>query len=91
MTAYVALLRAVNVGGRNSALDAEAARGARRARARGRETVLQSGNVLFSSSKSEAAVTKLVQETMAESFGIDGAVLVRSAAELRPSPRRTRS
>ena len=51
-------------------LDAEAARGARRAI--GLEdvsTVLQSGNVLFASSKSEAAVTKLVQETMAESSG----------------------
>jgi uncharacterized protein (DUF1697 family) len=83
VTAYVALLRAVNVGGRNSVSMAklrEALAG------RGLEdvsTVLQSGNVVFSSSKSEAAVTKLVQETMAESFGIEGGVLVRSAAEMK--------
>jgi uncharacterized protein (DUF1697 family) len=83
VTAYVALLRAVNVGGRNSVSmpklrDALSERGLGDA-----STVLQSGNVLFTSSKSEAAVTKLVQETMSESFGIGGAVLVRSAAELR--------
>jgi uncharacterized protein (DUF1697 family) len=82
VTAYVALLRAVNVGGRNSVSMA-----ALREALAGRglddvSTVLQSGNVLFSSSKSEAAVAKLVQGTIAETFGIDGAVVVRSAAEV---------
>src|SRR5262249_44156046 len=48
----------------------------------GVSTVLQSGNVLFGSSKSEAAVTKLVREVIADTFGIEGAVIVRSAAEM---------
>ena len=47
MTAYVALLRAVNVGGRNRVSMAEAAGGARGAGLEDVSTVLQSGNVLF--------------------------------------------
>ena len=82
MTAYVALLRAVNVGGRNSLSmpklrEVLAGKGLDDV-----STVLQSGNVLFTSSKSEASVTKLVRETIADEFGLEGAVVVRSAAEL---------
>jgi uncharacterized protein (DUF1697 family) len=82
MTAYVALLRAVNVGGRNSVSmpklrEALAGHGLDDV-----ATVLQSGNVLFTSSRSEAAVTKLVRAVIADTFGIEGAVLVRSAAEM---------
>jgi uncharacterized protein (DUF1697 family) len=82
VTAYVALLRAVNVGGRNSlsmpkVRDALAGRGLDEV-----TTVLQSGNVLFTSSKAEAAVTKLVRDAVAEEFGLEGAVVVRSAAEI---------
>lgn len=82
MTAYVALLRAVNVGGRNS-LSMPKLREA--LGERGLEdvsTVLQSGNVLFRSPKRETAVTKLVRATLADEFGLEGAVVVRSAAEL---------
>jgi uncharacterized protein (DUF1697 family) len=82
VTAYVALLRAVNVGGRNSVSmpklrEALVDRGLEDV-----TTVLQSGNVVFTSSKSEAAVTKLVRETLADAFGLEGAVIVRSAAEM---------
>jgi uncharacterized protein (DUF1697 family) len=83
VTAYVALLRAVNVGGRNSVSMPKLREALTDRGLEDVSTVLQSGNVLFSSLKSEAAVTKLVQETMAESFGIESAVLVRTAAELK--------
>ena len=82
MTAYVALLRAVNVGGRNS-LSMPKLR--ETLAGRGLEdvtTVLQSGNVLFTSSKAEAAVAKLVRDAIAEELGLEGAVVVRSAAEI---------
>jgi uncharacterized protein (DUF1697 family) len=82
MTAYVALLRAVNVGGRNrlpmadlrAALDA-----------RGFEsvsTVLQSGNVLLDSPEPERAVAESVRAIIAGAFGLDIAVIVRSRREL---------
>jgi uncharacterized protein (DUF1697 family) len=82
MTAYVALLRAVNVGGRNSLSmpklrETLAGRGLDDV-----STVLQSGNVLFTSPQREPAVTKLVRDTIAKEFGIEGAVVVRTAAEI---------
>jgi uncharacterized protein (DUF1697 family) len=82
MTAYVALLRAVNVGGRNSVSMPKLREALSDHGLDDVQTVLQSGNVLFTSSKSEAAVTKLVRETIAKTFGLEGAVLVRSGAEL---------
>jgi uncharacterized protein (DUF1697 family) len=82
VTAYVALLRAVNVGGRNSVSMPKLRDALSEHELDDVQTVLQSGNVLFTSSKSEAAVTKLVRETIATTFGLEGAVLVRSATEL---------
>jgi uncharacterized protein (DUF1697 family) len=83
MTAYAALLRAVNVGGRNSVSMPKLREALVRRGLEDVQTVLQSGNVLFASSKTEATVTKLVQETIAKEFGVEGAVIVRSATELK--------
>jgi len=82
MTAYVALLRAVNVGGRNSVSMPKLRESLAERGLDDVSTVLQSGNVLFTSSKSETAVTKLVREVIVDAFGIEGAVLVRSGAEM---------
>ena len=82
MTAYVALLRAVNVGGRNR-LPMANLRAA--LSARGFEqvtTVLQSGNVFLHSAEPEHTVAAIVTETIAESFGLQIAVVVRTSAEL---------
>ncbi len=82
MTAYVALLRAVNVGGRNRLPMADL-RAALSARGFGQvTTVLQSGNVLLHSAEPEQAVASTVAETIAESFGLQVGVVVRTAAEL---------
>ena len=82
MTAYVALLRAVNLGGTNRVPMAElrAALGAR-----GFEdvsTVLASGNVLFRSAEPEHVVAEQVGDTIEEAFGVRVPVIVRSCAEL---------
>lgn len=82
MTAYVALLRAVNLGGTNRVPMAElrAALGAR-----GFEdvsTILASGNVLFRSAESERVVAEQIADTIEEAFGLRVGVIVRSSAEL---------
>ena len=82
MTAYVAFLRAVNVGGKNKVpmarlRDALAAAGLEEI-----ATVLQSGNVVFRSRASAAAAAKVVAATIEETFGLEIGVVIRSAAEL---------
>jgi uncharacterized protein (DUF1697 family) len=81
MTAYVALLRAVNVGGRKllmsdlKAIADEA--GLEKAR-----TFIASGNLLFASSKSEAAVARLLEERLKAHMKAEVPVLIRTAAEM---------
>ncbi len=82
MTSYVALLRAVNVGGRNrlsmaTLRDALTAEGVEQV-----STVLQSGNILFRAKAAEGAVTALIGGILEESFGLRIHVIVRSATEL---------
>ena len=82
MTAYVALLRAVNVGGTNRVpmVDLRAALGAR-----GFvdvSTILASGNVLLRSTEPECVVAKQIGDTIQKAFGVRVGVVVRSAAEL---------
>ena len=82
MTAFIALLRAVNVGGTgklamsdlNDICEASGFAGVR--------TYIASGNVVFSSSKSEAAVKKALEAGLAAHAGKPMGVLVRTAAEM---------
>jgi uncharacterized protein (DUF1697 family) len=81
MTAYVALLRAVNVGGRKllmsdlKAIADEA--GLEKAR-----TFIASGNLVFASLKSEAAVARLLEERLKAHMKAEVPVLIRTAAEM---------
>jgi uncharacterized protein (DUF1697 family) len=83
MTTFVALLRAVNVGGQNKIPMAEL-RASMTAVGRGdARTYLQSGNIVFdapgdSSTEQAAAVHQLIERE----FGCDVRVLVLAAAEL---------
>ena len=82
MTAYVALLRAVNVGGTGklSMADLRAmgeALGFTRVR-----TFIASGNLLFESDLDERAVKALLEKRMAAHMGKPVPVYVRSAAEM---------
>jgi uncharacterized protein (DUF1697 family) len=81
MTAYVALLRAVNVGGRKLAMvDLKAI-----AEELGFEkprTFIASGNLLFGSSKSEAEVSRLLESRLRQHMGAEVPVMVRTAAEM---------
>jgi uncharacterized protein (DUF1697 family) len=82
VTAYVALLRAVNVGGtgliRMAALKAlcdEIGFGNAR-------TLLQSGNVVFSARGTDKAVAKKLADAIEESHGFRPTIAVRTAAEI---------
>ena len=83
MARHVVLLRAVNLGSRNKVAmpklrDALSAAGYDDV-----ITYVASGNVVLSSSQSAAAVATGVRDVIAAEFGLDIAVLVRSAAQLR--------
>ncbi len=80
---YVALLRAINVGGRSVAMsvvrDTFAAVGCRDVR-----TYIQSGNVVFvNDARSEGSLTLALQEALLSATGLAVPVVLRSASELQ--------
>lgn len=82
MTTYVALLRAVNVGGRSVSMQTlrDALDGAGFSSVR---TYVQSGNAVFSSTARRAdAVADVAEAAITSAAGLDVPVIVRSAAEL---------
>src|SRR3954451_8194324 len=83
MGSFIALLRAVNVGGTGKlpmgdlkTICEELGFGAVR-------TYIASGNVVFTSRKSEAAVKKALEKQLADHAGKPVGVLVRTAAEMQ--------
>jgi uncharacterized protein (DUF1697 family) len=81
VTSYVALLRAVNVGKRQlimaelKAIAEDLGLGSPR-------TFIASGNLLFTSSKGEAALRKLLEQRIGEHMGADVPVMLRTAEEM---------
>ena len=82
MTAYVALLRAVNVGGTGKLKMAELKGIAEELGFGSSRTFIASGNLLFTSDKSEAAVRRALEKRLAEHMGKPVTVMVRTAAEM---------
>jgi uncharacterized protein (DUF1697 family) len=84
MGRYVALLRGINVGGRNLIKMAEL-------RARFEDhgfknvaTYIQSGNVLFESGeRSSAKLSRRIEDMLADTFGYQASVVLRSRRQLR--------
>lgn len=82
MTAWAALLRAVNVGGNNKLPMAELAALCGELGFAGARTYIASGNVLFTSPLDEAKVRTRLEAAIAARWGKPIGVLVRSAQEL---------
>jgi len=82
MPTHIALLRAVNVGGHNKIKMAELRDALTEAGFGDVATYVQSGNVVCTSRKGAAAVEKAIHQVIAERFGHDITVIVRSPAEL---------
>ena len=81
MTAFVALLRAVNVGERQLIM--------RELKAIGEElelgspkTFIASGNLLFTSDKSESELRSILERRIGEHMGADVSVMIRAAEEI---------
>jgi uncharacterized protein (DUF1697 family) len=82
MTAFVALLRAVNVGGTGKLPMTELVAMCEDAGHGQVKTYIASGNVVFTSGKSEAAVKAGLEARLADYAGKPVGVMVRTAAEM---------
>ena len=82
MARYVALLRGINIGPRNR-IAMPALRDALEAAGfEGVATYVQSGNVVVTSRAKTDAVRRKIEQVIAESFGLEIPVVVRTKAEL---------
>ena len=82
MSEWVALLRGINVGGKNLIKMAELAacfeaQGFRRV-----VTYIQSGNVLFTAAGSSAALTRKVEAALGKTFAYQASVVLRTRAQM---------
>jgi uncharacterized protein (DUF1697 family) len=82
VTAFIALLRAVNVGGTGKLPMSELSAMCEALGFGGVKTYIASGNVVFTSRKSEAAVKKALEARLEVFAGKPVGVLVRTAAEM---------
>jgi uncharacterized protein (DUF1697 family) len=83
MTSFIALLRAVNVGGTGKLPMSDLKAMCEALGFSGVRTYIASGNVVFTSRKSEAAVKKAIEAELEAYAGKPVGVLVRSAAEMK--------
>ena len=88
MTAYVALLRAVNVGGTGKLPMTELKAMCEAAGFEQVRTYIASGNVVFTSGKGENAVRAAIEKALETYAGKPVGVLVRTAAEMADTLKR---
>ena len=81
-TAYAALIRAVNVGGTGKLAMSDLARLCEDEGLCDVKTYIQSGNVVFTSPKKEAAIKAVLEKGIERHIGKPVAVMVRTADEL---------
>lgn len=82
MTVYIALLRGINVGGKNVIKMADLKRTFESIGVSDVKTYIQSGNVLFKSNESEEALCKKIEQEIETVFGISLEVILRTSNEL---------
>ena len=82
-TRYVALLRGINVGGRNKVPMAELRAAVEDIGHTDVATYIQSGNVLFTSTRARAEVESELEDALERRFGFPLVVVVRTHAQLR--------
>lgn len=83
MMTHVALLRAVNVGGRNKVAMSDLRRLFAELGFAGAHTLLQSGNVIFDGgARGSAALERLLEARTAKDLGVRADYLVRTVAEI---------
>jgi uncharacterized protein (DUF1697 family) len=81
MTAYVAMLRAINVGGRKLVMSDLKAIGEEMSLGSPR-TFIASGNLIFTSSEAEEPLRERLEHRLSEHMGAEVPVLIRNASEM---------
>ena len=82
MTIYIALLRGINVGGRNIIKMADLRNTLETIGLESVKTYIQSGNVLFKSKLEEEPLRKKIEQGIERVFGFQVIVILRTAAEI---------
>jgi uncharacterized protein (DUF1697 family) len=82
VTAYIALLRGINVGGRTIKM-ADLRKALEELNVSDVRTVLASGNVVFSATGSKSSVRGQVEKRLSEAFGYDAHIVLLTATELK--------
>lgn len=82
MAIHIALLRGINVGGKNKIKMAELREALEASGLERVQTYIQSGNILFESDKKEPELCKQIEQAIEASFGLSIRVIIRSAAEM---------
>ncbi|HVV83747.1 MAG TPA: DUF1697 domain-containing protein [Kofleriaceae bacterium] len=82
MTRYVALLRGINVGGKNIIKMAALAACFEANGFRGVSTFIQSGNVLFDGDGAAAALARRLEAMLGDAFGYRASVVLRTRAQV---------
>jgi uncharacterized protein (DUF1697 family) len=88
MTRYVAFLRGINVGGRKLIKMEALAEMFRRAGLKNVRTYIASGNVIFDSASTKAALTRKIGKVLARELGYEIPVILRTLGELESLARR---
>ena len=83
MARYVALLRGINIGPRNRIAMPALREALEEAGFEDVQTYVQSGNVVLTSSAKADTVRRKVEQVITKSFGLEIAVVVRTAADLK--------
>src|SRR5512141_1820354 len=83
MARYVALLRGINVGGKNLVAMPALKTAFEALGLTGVSTYIQSGNVLFASREPAAALAARLEAALAETFGYPASLVIRSRTQLR--------
>lgn len=82
MTIYIALLRGINVGGKNMIKMADLKRSLEAAAFNHVQTYIQSGNILFISNENEDIIKNRIEQKIKEDFDLSIPVILRTSNEL---------
>ncbi|WP_330372803.1 DUF1697 domain-containing protein [Lacrimispora celerecrescens] len=82
MTIYTALLRGINVGGKNKIKMAELRQLLEEAGLTRVETYIQSGNVIFEAEDGEEKLKEKIENKIREKFGLSVSVILRTSGQL---------
>jgi len=83
MAIYIALLRGINVGGKNKIKMADLKQALTESGLKRVQTYIQSGNVLFESDEPESALRQHIEQLINSTFGFPVNVVLRTEHELR--------